>query len=186
MGSAEGPADAREGVGACRASPKPAWRCRFPSRPRPATTSALLMCRERTRSSCIPGPDGRDLRTPELGTSSLARTGPRRSLRAFGTWPARSRSSSRIVWPQSADKRLSTRDARAASTPVADLERCRRPHGERLHVPSFSTGGETYLRRLTLIVSAAIIDAVFFPAPEPGSHAGEVLAGLKRTAMVRA
>jgi peroxiredoxin len=55
-----------------------------------------------------------------------------------------------------------------------------------LHLLSFATGGETYLRRLTLIVSAAIIDAVLFPVPEPGSHAGEVLAWIKRKAMVRA
>jgi peroxiredoxin len=44
-----------------------------------------------------------------------------------------------------------------------------------LSLPSFSTGGEIYLKRLTLIVSSGVIETLFFPVPEPASHAGEVL-----------
>ena len=42
----------------------------------------------------------------------------------------------------------------------------------------FATGGETYLRRLTLIVVNGRIERVFYPVPEPTLHAGEVLAWL--------
>lgn len=52
-----------------------------------------------------------------------------------------------------------------------------------LELPSFSTGGETYLKRLTLVVSAGIIQAVFFPVPDPAPHASEVFAWLERKAI---
>ena len=42
----------------------------------------------------------------------------------------------------------------------------------------FATGGETYLRRLTLIVVNGRIERVFYTVPEPTLHAGEVLAWL--------
>jgi len=48
-----------------------------------------------------------------------------------------------------------------------------------LSLPGFSTGGETYLKRLTLIVSSGTIKAMFFPVPEPTSHAREVLQWLR-------
>jgi peroxiredoxin len=42
----------------------------------------------------------------------------------------------------------------------------------------FATGGETYLRRLTLIVVNGRIERVFYTVPEPALHAGEVVAWL--------
>ena len=51
-----------------------------------------------------------------------------------------------------------------------------------LSLPSFTTGGETYLKRLTLVVSAGTIEAVFDPVADPASHAGEVLGWLEREA----
>ena len=44
----------------------------------------------------------------------------------------------------------------------------------------FATGGETYLRRLTLIVVNGRIERVFYPVPEPALHAGEVLRSLAK------
>lgn len=51
-----------------------------------------------------------------------------------------------------------------------------------LSLPSFSTGGEIYLKRLTLVVSSGTIERIFFPVTEPASHAGEVLRWLKEKA----
>ena len=42
-------------------------------------------------------------------------------------------------------------------------------------LPSFATGGESYLKRLTLILSSGTIEHLFHPVPDPASHAGEVL-----------
>jgi peroxiredoxin len=44
-----------------------------------------------------------------------------------------------------------------------------------LSLPSFATGGKSYLKRLTLVVSSGAIETLFFPVPDPASHAGEVL-----------
>jgi peroxiredoxin len=44
-----------------------------------------------------------------------------------------------------------------------------------LALPNFATGGESYLKRLTLIVSSGTIEHLFHPVPDPASHAGEVL-----------
>ena len=49
-----------------------------------------------------------------------------------------------------------------------------------LDLPSFTTGGANYLKRLTLIVEAGRIEHVFFPVPEPETHAGEVLHWLEQ------
>jgi peroxiredoxin len=52
-----------------------------------------------------------------------------------------------------------------------------------LSLPSFTAGGEIYLKRLTLILSSGTIEHVFFPVLDPASHAGEVLQWLReRTA----
>jgi len=51
-----------------------------------------------------------------------------------------------------------------------------------LSLPSFSTGDEIYLKRLTLVVSSGIIETLFFPVPDPASHAGEVLRWLREKA----
>lgn len=44
-----------------------------------------------------------------------------------------------------------------------------------LSLPSFVTGGRTYLKRLTLVVKDGHVEWVFFPVPDPAGHAGEVL-----------
>jgi len=49
-----------------------------------------------------------------------------------------------------------------------------------LSLPSFATGGESYLKRLTLILSSGTIEAVFYPVADPASHAGEVLRWLRQ------
>ena len=51
-----------------------------------------------------------------------------------------------------------------------------------LGLPSFITGGETYLKRLTLVVKAGRIETVFYPVPDPGRHAGDVVAWLETQA----
>jgi peroxiredoxin len=52
--------------------------------------------------------------------------------------------------------------------------------GSALSLPSFATGGESYLKRLTLIVSSGAIEATFYPVPDPAAHAGDVLRWLRR------
>jgi peroxiredoxin len=49
-----------------------------------------------------------------------------------------------------------------------------------LRLPSFATGGEIYLRRLTLVVNDGQIEGVFSPVTDPAGHAAEVLAELGR------
>jgi peroxiredoxin len=44
-----------------------------------------------------------------------------------------------------------------------------------LRLPTFATGGEIYLKRLTLVVERGRIAHVFYPVPDPAGHAGEVL-----------
>jgi len=44
-----------------------------------------------------------------------------------------------------------------------------------LRLPTFSTGGEVYLKRLTIIVADGRIAHVFHPVPDPAGHATEVL-----------
>ena len=48
-----------------------------------------------------------------------------------------------------------------------------------LRLPSFATGGEIYLTRLSLVLSDGCIDRVFFPVPDPASHAAEMLRTLQ-------
>ncbi len=45
-----------------------------------------------------------------------------------------------------------------------------------LALPSFHTGGVTYLKRLTLVVRAGRLEIVFYPVHPPDLHAAEVLA----------
>ena len=49
-----------------------------------------------------------------------------------------------------------------------------------LALPSFATGGESYLKRLTLILSSGMIEHAFYPVPNPAAHAGEVLRWLRQ------
>jgi hypothetical protein len=51
--------------------------------------------------------------------------------------------------------------------------------GAALRLPSFATGGETYLKRLTLQVKDGQIERVFYPVPDPAGHADECLRALK-------
>ena len=39
-------------------------------------------------------------------------------------------------------------------------------------------GGEVYLKRLTLLIRAGLIEAVFYPVADPSGHAAEVLSRL--------
>ena len=47
-----------------------------------------------------------------------------------------------------------------------------------LGLPTFQTGGETYLRRITLAIDDGKIDYVFYPVHPPDAHARDVLAWL--------
>jgi peroxiredoxin len=51
--------------------------------------------------------------------------------------------------------------------------------GPAMRLPCFSTGGETYLKRLTLAVTDGKIDKVFYPVADPAGHADECLRALK-------
>ena len=51
-----------------------------------------------------------------------------------------------------------------------------------LALPGFTTGGDKYLKRLTLVVSAGTIEAVLYPVADPASHASEVLGWLEHEA----
>jgi peroxiredoxin len=47
--------------------------------------------------------------------------------------------------------------------------------GAGLTLPTFATGGATYLKRLTLLVAGGRIERVFYPVIDPTCHAAEVL-----------
>lgn len=47
-----------------------------------------------------------------------------------------------------------------------------------LGLPTFATGGVTYLKRLTLALQDGRIERVYYPVPLPGAHAREVCAWL--------
>jgi peroxiredoxin len=47
-----------------------------------------------------------------------------------------------------------------------------------LRLPRFATGGQSYLKRLTLLVRDERIAHVFYPVPNPEGHASEVLTWL--------
>jgi peroxiredoxin len=47
-----------------------------------------------------------------------------------------------------------------------------------LALPSFATGGEVYLKRLTLLIGDGCIESVFYPVPDPAGHADAVLRAL--------
>ena len=48
-----------------------------------------------------------------------------------------------------------------------------------LGLPTFDAGGETFLKRVTLIVAGGRVDHVFYPVFPPDCHAAEVLAWLR-------
>jgi peroxiredoxin len=47
--------------------------------------------------------------------------------------------------------------------------------GAGLALPTFATGGTTYLKRLTLSIANSRIERVFYPVIDPAGHAAEVL-----------
>lgn len=47
--------------------------------------------------------------------------------------------------------------------------------GQALGLPTFSLGGRTFYRRLTMIVKDGVIEHVFYPVFPPDAHAAEVL-----------
>jgi peroxiredoxin len=47
-----------------------------------------------------------------------------------------------------------------------------------LALPTFATGGTTYLKRLTLALRDGRIERVYYPVPHPAAHAREVCAWL--------
>jgi peroxiredoxin len=47
-----------------------------------------------------------------------------------------------------------------------------------LALPTFATGGVTYLKRLTLALKDGRVERVYYPVPLPGAHAREVCAWL--------
>jgi peroxiredoxin len=47
-----------------------------------------------------------------------------------------------------------------------------------LRLPAFETGGERYLKRLTLVIRDGSLEHVFYPVHPPDAHAREVLAWL--------
>jgi peroxiredoxin len=49
-----------------------------------------------------------------------------------------------------------------------------------LRLPTFETSGMTLLKRLTLVIDDGRVTHVFYPVFPPDSHAGEVLAWLRR------
>lgn len=52
---------------------------------------------------------------------------------------------------------------------------------EALRLPTFEAGGMKLFRRLTMIVTAGVIDQVSYPVPSPEKHAEEVLLWLRRS-----
>jgi peroxiredoxin len=48
-----------------------------------------------------------------------------------------------------------------------------------LRLPTFETGGATYLKRLTLVLRDGLIERVFYPVHPPEAHAREVLLWLE-------
>lgn len=49
-----------------------------------------------------------------------------------------------------------------------------------LSLPSFATGGQTYLKRLTLALKDGCIEMVFYPVADAAGHAAEVLLKLRQ------
>ena len=49
-----------------------------------------------------------------------------------------------------------------------------------LRLPSVTAGGETYLKRLTLLIDEGRIERVFYPVRDPAGHAAELVGLLKQ------
>ena len=62
--------------------------------------------------------------------------------------------------------------------PFPALSDAERMFSRSLGLPSFETGGESYLKRLTLVIANGRIETVFYPVAEPARHAVEILSWL--------
>jgi peroxiredoxin len=69
---------------------------------------------------------------------------------------------------------------RRLDLPFAILSDAEGHFSSALDLPSFTTGGEIYLARLTLVVVGGKVEAVFHPVQDPASHAVDVLTWLTR------
>ena len=65
--------------------------------------------------------------------------------------------------------------------PFALLSDARLALARALRLPTFTTGGVTYLKRLTMVACDGVIERVFYPVHPPDRHAREVLDWLERS-----
>jgi peroxiredoxin len=63
--------------------------------------------------------------------------------------------------------------------PFPILSDASRNFADALGLPRFTTGGEVYLKRLTLLIEDGRIELVFYPVTDPAAHAAAVLALLQ-------
>jgi peroxiredoxin len=68
------------------------------------------------------------------------------------------------------------------SLPFPILSDHQRHFATELTLPTFETGGEVYLKRVTLLVKNRCIERVFYPVADPSRHASEVLHCLEQAA----
>ena len=114
----------------------------------------------------IPGAHGS---TPELeGFRDLAGEFATLNVRLFGLSPQTTN------WQREMAARL--------RLPFPILSDAQGDFASALSLPSFATGGESYLKRLTLVGSSGTIETLFFPVPDPASHAREVLRWISENA----
>lgn len=72
------------------------------------------------------------------------------------------------------------REARGRVEPPYEfLSDVDREFTERLQLPTFEVKGETFTKRLTLVVEDGRIEHVFYPVFPPGEHAEEVVRWLE-------
>ncbi|HZJ11818.1 MAG TPA: peroxiredoxin [Methyloceanibacter sp.] len=107
--------------------------------------------------------------TPELeGFRDLHERFARADTRIFG------------LSPQAQDYQLEVVERLRLPFPI--LSDAEGVFADALALPTFSTGSESYLKRLTLAVSDGHVEWVFYPVSDPAGHAGEVLHWLETLA----
>jgi peroxiredoxin len=84
------------------------------------------------------------------------------------------------TWVNSRARRLQHGLVERLALPFPILSDAEGHFGGALRLPSFSTGGETYLQRLTLAVKDGRIESVFYSVSKPADHAVEVLSRLSQ------
>jgi peroxiredoxin len=85
-------------------------------------------------------------------------------------------------WPACLRRTPSTSGKRrsASSLPFPLLSDADLRFAHALRLPVFRAGGQTLLKRLTLIVRDGVVEKVFYPVFPPDRHAEEVLGWLRR------